>query len=65
MAKTVTFSFASSNYAGIEAAETFSLKELGIDEELNGENLKTELDKIFQAWVWDKINISYSIVISD
>ncbi|WP_203290145.1 hypothetical protein [Metabacillus sp. cB07] len=65
MDKTVTFSFASSNYVGIEATETFSLKELGIDAELNGENLKTELDKLFQAWVWDKINISFSIVISD
>lgn len=65
MAKTVTFSFASSNYVGIEATKTFSLKELGIDEELNDENLKIEIDKLFQAWVWDKINISYSIVISD
>ncbi|KEZ47215.1 hypothetical protein [Metabacillus indicus] len=65
MDKTVTFSFASSNYVGIEATETFSLKELGIDGELNDENLKIEIDKLFQAWVWDKINISYSIVISD
>ncbi len=24
--------------------------------------LEKELDEIFHAWVWDKLNISYSIV---
>lgn len=63
MGKSVTFSFRSTKYEGTEATETFTLKELGIDEDLDDEALKIEIDRIFQAWVWDKLNISYSIVI--
>ena len=63
MGKTVTFSFSSTKYKGTEATETFTLNELGIDEDLDNEALKIEMDRIFQAWVWDKLNISYSIVI--
>jgi hypothetical protein len=63
MDKTVTFSFSSTKYEGTEANETFTFKELGIDEDLDDEALKQEIDRIFQAWVWDKLNISYSIVI--
>ncbi|WP_080846276.1 hypothetical protein [Cytobacillus gottheilii] len=63
MGKTVTFSFSSTKYDGTEATETFTLKELGIDGDLNDEALKIEIDRVFQAWVWDKLNISYSIVI--
>jgi hypothetical protein len=63
MGKTVTFSFSSTKYEGTEATETFTLKELGIDEDMDEEAIKIELDRIFQAWVWDKLNISYSIVI--
>jgi hypothetical protein len=63
MGKSVTFSFSSTKYEGTEATETFTLKELGIDEDLDDEALKIEIDRIFQAWVWDKLNISYSIVI--
>lgn len=63
MGKTVTFSFSSTKYEGTEARETFTFKELGIDKDLDDEALKIEIDRIFQAWVWDKLNISYSIVI--
>ncbi|PMC33879.1 hypothetical protein CJ195_26020 [Bacillus sp. UMB0899] len=63
MGKTVTFSFSSTKYEGTEATETFTFKELGIVEDLNDEALKIEIERIFQAWVWDKLNISYSVVI--
>lgn len=65
MSKTVTFAFSSTNYEGTEAAETFTLEELGIDEEMDDKALKIQMDKIFHAWVWDKLNISYSVVIED
>ncbi|MGN7400759.1 hypothetical protein ACTHO0_12980 [Cytobacillus praedii] len=63
--KTVTFSFSSTKYEGTEARETFTFKEIGIDEDLDDEALKVEINRIFQAWVWDKLNISYSIVINE
>ncbi|MGD6804046.1 hypothetical protein ACQCVK_05940 [Rossellomorea vietnamensis] len=63
MSKTVTFSFSSTNYEGTGAAETFTLEELGIDEGMDEKALKIQIDKIFQAWVWDKLNTSYSVVI--
>jgi hypothetical protein len=62
--KTVTFSFSSTKYEGTEATETFNFKELGIDEDLDNEALKIEIDRIFQALVWEKLNISFSIVIN-
>lgn len=65
MDRTVTFSFNSTRYEGTEAIETFTFKELGIDEDLDVEALKKEIDRIFQAWVWDKLNISFSIVIDE
>ena len=63
MYKTVTFSFSSTNYEGTKETETFTFKELGINEDLDEDLLKIEIDRIFQAWVWDKLNISFSIVI--
>lgn len=63
--KTVTFSFSSTKYEGTEAKETFNFNELGIDENLDDEALKKEIDRIFQSWVWDKLNISFSIVINE
>ena len=66
MGKTVTFSFSSTKYEGIEATETFTFEKLGIDEDnINDKALKKALDDIFQAWVWDKLNISYSIVVDE
>ncbi|MFS0820915.1 hypothetical protein [Bacillus sp. 1P02SD] len=63
MDKTVTFSFSSTKYEDTEASETFTFKELGIVEGLDDEALKKEIDRVFQVWIWDKLNISYSIVI--
>ncbi len=62
MKKTVTFSFNSSNYEGTEATKTFSFKQIGLDENMEDEKaLEIAMKKIFQAWVWDKLNISCSM----
>lgn len=63
--KTVTFSFSSTKYQGAEATETFTFKELDIDENLDNKALKIEINRTFQAWVWEKLNISSSIVINE
>lgn len=42
--------------------ETFTFEQLGLSVEMN--KRKKELDKIFESWVWHKLNISYSIVFS-
>lgn len=65
MSKTVTFSFKSTKYEGTEAKETFTFENLGIAEDMDDKSLKVEIDRIFQAWVWDKLNISYTIVIDE
>ena len=66
MAKTVTFSFSSTKFEGTEATETFTFEQLGIGEDhMDNEALKKVIDEIFQAWVWDKLNISYSIVVDE
>lgn len=65
MARNVTFTFKSTKYQGTEATETFTFKQLEIDEDINDAALKKEIDKKFQAWVWNKFNISYSIVIGE
>lgn len=65
MSKTVTFSFSSTKYEGTKATETFTFERLGIDEDLDDKTLKQEINDIFQAWVWDKLNISFSIVYNE
>jgi len=65
MDKTVTFSFSSTKYEGTEATETFTFEKLGINEDMDDEALKKAIDEVFQAWVWDKLNISYSIVLNE
>ncbi|WP_233193550.1 hypothetical protein [Sporosarcina sp. P3] len=65
LVKTVTFSFISSTFEGTEARETFTFEELEIDEYLEEKELGVELDRIYQAWIWDKINVSGSIVIDE
>ncbi|WP_432360661.1 hypothetical protein [Sporosarcina sp. UB5] len=62
MVNTVTFSFSSAEYEGTEATETFSFEKLGIDENMDEKALERELEQIFQAWVWHKLNISYSVI---
>ena len=66
MGKTVTFSFSSTKFEGTGATETFTFEKLGIDEgNIDDIALKKALNDIFQAWVWDKLNISYSIVVDE
>ncbi|MFB3164421.1 hypothetical protein ABLO26_23970 [Neobacillus sp. 179-J 1A1 HS] len=65
MGRTVTFTFNSNKYQGTGATERFTFKQLGIDEDIDDTTLKREIDKKFQAWVWDKLNISFSIVIDE
>ena len=66
MAKTVTFSFSSTKFEGTEATETFTFEQLGIDEDdMDNEALKKVIDEIFQVWIRDKLNISYSIVVDE
>lgn len=61
MGKTVTFSF-NTEYEGSGEAETFTFDKLGIDENMDDKAVEIALDKLFQAWVWHKFNISGSIV---
>lgn len=65
MAKMVTFTFNSSNYEGTEARETFTFEKLGIDEDMDDKALGIEIDRLFHAWVWDKLNISWSTYIEN
>ena len=66
MAKTVTFSFSSTKFEGTEATETFTFEQLGIVEEhMDNQAFKKVIDDIFHAWVKDKLNISYSIVLDE
>ncbi|MBD7984306.1 hypothetical protein H9649_06930 [Sporosarcina sp. Sa2YVA2] len=62
MVKTITFSFTSHVFEGTGATETFTFEELKIDEKLNERELALEVHRIFEAWVWRKLNISYSII---
>lgn len=54
MVKTVTFSVGT-KYEGSSETETFTFEKLGIDEDMDDAEVKKE---IFQAWVWDNLNIS-------
>ena len=60
MPKKVTFSV-STGYVGSEREETYSLEELGIDENLEGAELEKELEAEFEDWVWNNINSSFWI----
>ena len=63
MQETVTFSFSSAEYENVEATETFSFEELGIDRGEAG--WEKEVDRIYEAWVWSKLNVSGSIIIEE
>ena len=65
MVKKVTFSFNQSISEDTKATETFTFEELEINKNVDEKTLKKELEKKFQAWVWNKLNISYSIVIEE
>ena len=61
--KTITFSFNSNKYEEISEEETFTFDELNIDKNLSEETLEKYLERLHQIWVWNKLNISYSIVL--
>lgn len=65
MVKTITFSFTSHSFKVTEATETFTFEDLDIDETLNEKELRVEIDRIYEAWVWHKLGISSSIVIEE
>lgn len=65
MVKTVTFSFNQSISENTEVTETFTFEELEIDRNVDEQSLEKELEEKFQAWVWNKLNLSYSIVIEE
>lgn len=62
MERTVTFSVGT-KYNHPKETETFTFEQLGIDESVSEEEMKEAIERIFQAWMWDKLNISFSIVI--
>ncbi|GKU84129.1 hypothetical protein [Niallia sp. NCCP-28] len=64
MGKIITFSV-DTKYEDSRETETFTFEKLGIDEDMDNTELKKAIDEIFQAWVWDKLNISFSIVIDE
>ncbi|MEC2076325.1 hypothetical protein [Metabacillus fastidiosus] len=57
MSKTVTFSI-NTKYEDSEITEKFNFQQLGIDEDMDDKAVKKAIDEIFEAWVWDKLNIS-------
>lgn len=61
MKKTVTFAVDTKYKDRIQ--ETFTIEELGIDENMGTEELKKKIENIFKAWVSSRLDISYSIVI--
>ncbi|WP_317935765.1 hypothetical protein [Sporosarcina aquimarina] len=63
LAKTITFSFTSNAFERTKATETFTFEELEIKESLSEKELGIKLDRIHQAWIWDKLNVSGNIVI--
>ncbi|MEK5332868.1 MULTISPECIES: hypothetical protein [unclassified Lysinibacillus] len=60
MSRTVTFAVNTKYEERIQ--ETFTFAQLGIDEKMNNEETKMTIEKIFESWVYTKLNISYSIV---
>lgn len=62
MAKTITFSFSSAEFKGTEATETFTFEELNIDEKMDMQAFEKEVHRLFEVWVWHKLNISSSII---
>ena len=60
MPKKVTFSV-STGYVGSQREETFSLEELGVDENLEGAELEKELEGEFESWLWNNVDASFWI----
>ncbi len=64
MGKAVTFSV-SIKYEDSRETEIFTFEKFGIDGDMDDTELKKVIDEVFQVWVWDKLNISYSILIDE
>ena len=62
LSKTITFSFISHAFEGTAATETFTFETLGLDENMDEKELEEEIERIYQAWVWNQLNISGSIL---
>ena len=58
--RTVTFSM---ECRAVNAVETFTLEELGLEEITNETQLNDNIHRIFRAWVERELNISWSIII--
>lgn len=65
LVKAITFSFTSNEYEGTEATETFTFEQLEIDENMDEKELNIEIDRIYQAWIWQRLNISGSILMEE
>ncbi len=65
LVKTITFSFASDEFQGTEATESFTFEELAIDSKLDKKELEIEINRLHTAWIWSKLNISGSIIIDE
>lgn len=63
MAKTITFSFTSTEFKGTEATETFTFEDLNLDENMDEMKLENEINRVYHAWVWGNLDSSSSIVI--
>lgn len=64
MGKTVTFSF-DTEYVDSNVVEKFTFEKLGIDGNMDDKAVEKVLDKLFHAWVWNKLNISGSIIVEE
>lgn len=47
----------------MQASESFTFEELLIDEQLTDEALEKEVERLYQAWVWNKLNLEKSIIL--
>lgn len=63
MSKIITFAFNTKYKEQIQ--ETFSFEQLGINEQLPSDEMKKQIDQLFENWVCDRLNLSYSIVIEE
>ena len=64
MGKTVAFSF-STEFEDSSAEEIFTFEKLGINEDMDDEAVMKVIEELCQAWIWSKLNISHSIVITE
>lgn len=58
--KTITFTVAT-NKVGSKVSDTFTFEQLGIDENLTGDELENELNELWQDWIWNNIDGGYGV----